>query len=349
MHRAAPCAPVGASWEALGTTVVLRVLDAQALAPARAAVERELDAIDRSCSRFRADSELSRVNARAGRVTLASPLLVEALELALRAAELTDGDVDPTIGRALQLAGYDRDWRLLDGATALDAATAPPPRPRITARVRSGWRSISLDRDRLAVHVPAGIALDLGATAKAWAADRAAVAAGSVAGTPALVSVGGDIATAAGAPDGGWQIHVTDDHRSDASAPGQTVTILSGGLATSSTTVRRWTHGGRAMHHIIDPATGAPVAVTWRTVSVAAASCTDANIATTASLVRGARAPQWLERLGLAARLVDLDGRVRTVGGWPANELADGPAAAPEPRRSAEEGQLASLDGRNRA
>jgi thiamine biosynthesis lipoprotein len=287
-------------------------------------------------------------------VTLASPLLVEALELALRAAELTDGDVDPTIGRAVELAGYDRDWRLLDGATTLDAESAaqprsPQPRPRITARVRGGWRSISLDRDRLVVHVPVGIVLDLGATAKAWAADRAAVAAAAAAGTAALVSVGGDIATAAGAPAGGWQIHVTDDHRSDASAPGQTITIVGGGLATSSTTVRRWTHEGRRMHHIIDPASGEPVDVTWRTVSVAAASCTDANIASTASLVRGERAPQWLEQVGLPARLVSLDGRVRTVGGWPAGELAAADGGEPPRHVSADQTQSVALARRSGA
>ena len=311
-----------ASWEALGTTVVLRVLDARRLDSARAAVEAELDAIDQACSRFRADSELSRVNANAGRSTTASPLLVEALELALRAAELTDGDVDPTVGRALELAGYDRDWRLLEPARPSDQSKPRGRRPRITALVRSGWRSIFLDRDRLAVHVPAGITLDLGATAKAWAADRAAAAAAAAAGSAVLVGVGGDIATAAGAPQGGWQIRVTDDHRSDPSAPGQTISISSGGLATSSTATRRWRHGGHAMHHIIDPATGAPVQATWRTVSVAAATCTDANIATTASLVRAESAPPWLAELGLPARLVGWDGLVTAIGDWPAERSA---------------------------
>jgi FAD:protein FMN transferase len=111
---------------------------------------------------------------------------------------------------------------------------------------------------------------------------------------------------------------VTDDHRSDASAPGQTVSILSGGLATSSTAVRRWSHDGRNMHHIIDPATGTSAQSRWRTVSVAAATCTDANIATTAALIRGDGAPAWLEQLGLPARLLDWDERVTRVGDWPA-------------------------------
>ncbi len=319
MRSARPSRRVTGSvqWQALGSSVVLRVTDPAGLELARAAVERELDAVDRACSRFRADSELSRANARAGRATPASALLIEALEQALRAAELTDGDVDPTVGMALELAGYDRDWRLLD----------PPGRGRaaplaLTVRTRPAWPQISLDRKSSTIRLPTGVKLDLGATAKAWAADRAAAAAAAAAGCGALVSLGGDIATCGDAPDGGWRIRVTDDHRSDVAAQGQTVAIDSGGLATSSTAVRRWTHEGHTMHHIIDPDTGAPVRGGWRTVSVAAACCTDANIAATAAIVRGSAAAAWLIGLGLPARLVEHDGRATAVAGWPAETTA---------------------------
>ncbi len=309
---------IEAVWEALGTSVVLRVGDPDALARARATVAGELAAIDLACSRFRPDSELSRLNARAGRSTQAGPVLMEALEVALRAAECSDGDVDPTLGRSLELAGYDRDWRLLAPATG-----QPEAPPAITVRLRSEWREIVLDRASRSVRVPAGIKLDLGASAKAWAADRAAAAAASVAGCGVLVSLGGDIATSGSAPAGGWQIRVTDDHRSHPSAPGQTISIRSGGLATSSTTVRRWSHDGRTMHHIIDPRTGTPVRGPWRTASVAAASCTDANIAATAALVRGAPAAGWLAGLGLPARLLDGQGNVTAVGAWPAHDAVE--------------------------
>jgi thiamine biosynthesis lipoprotein len=147
------------------------------------------------------------------------------------------------------------------------------------------------------------------------------------AGCGALVSLGGDIATAGPTPVGGWQIRVTDDHRSDASAPGQTVSIRSGGLATSSTAVRRWSHHGHTMHHVIDSRTGTPARGRWRTVSVAAASCADANIATTTALVRGAGAISWLAELGLPARLVDHRGAVLHVSGWPAETATLGVAA----------------------
>jgi thiamine biosynthesis lipoprotein len=324
---------VEAQWHALGTTVVVRVSDPRALARAQRETERELDAVDRACSRFRDDSEITRINARSGRAHRVSPLLRDAVALGLRAAALTDGDVDPTIGRALELAGYDRDFSLLrpardhafagEAAAADDAgrageAGAPARLPElVSARVRSGWRVVELGLFTRTLRVPAGVHLDLGATAKAWAADRAARAAAAACGCGALVAIGGDIATAGQASDGGWRIHVTDDHRSSPSAPGQTITIHSGGLATSSTAVRRWCARGRAMHHIIDPATGAPARTRWRTVSVAAADCAQANIAATAALIRGARAVAWLEGLRLPARLVDERGDVTIVAGWP--------------------------------
>jgi thiamine biosynthesis lipoprotein len=330
-----------ASWEAFGTSVVLQVTSPLELPRAQASAQRELEAIDLACSRFRADSELSRINLADGRGTRISDLLMEALELSLEAAHITGGDIDPTIGRALELAGYDRDWTLLRpveeslGPAEPDTGSSGLERPRATddrelhgparqepigtikAFRRSDWRTVKLDRQTATVRVPRGIHLDLGATAKAWASDRAARAAAQSAGCGVLVSIGGDIATSGHSPSGGWRIHVTDDHRSPPTAAGQTVSIRGGGLATSSTTVRRWRHSERTMHHIIDPRTGAPTDSRWRTVSVAAASCAEANIATTAAIVRGSDAVNWLSELRLPARLVDHDGHVFTLCDWP--------------------------------
>ncbi len=350
MRRARPtCTPVQraptatARWEALGTSVVLCVTEPLWLPRASAILARELDAIDRACSRFRPDSDLTRVNTHAGGPPVpVAPLLVEALQVALRAAELTNGDVDPTVGAALVLAGYDRDFSLMqerqeDGEWAAAEASAgggrlgsqsrggSPSPPTLLARRLSGHRTIRLDATCSTVRIPSGIILDLGATAKAWAADRGARAVWEVARCGVLVSLGGDIATAGGVgsgPAGGWRIHVTDDHRSGPDAPGQTIAIADGGLATSSVAVRRWRRGGRTMHHIIDPSSGAPALAPWRTVSVAAADCTDANIAATAALVRGRRAPAWLDELGLPARLVAHDGAVLRIGDWPLERSA---------------------------
>jgi FAD:protein FMN transferase len=317
--------PARTSWEALGTSVDLLVTNSAELARAQTIVEHELDAIDRACSRFRADSELTRVNAQAGRLVETDPLLVEAIAVALRAAEITHGDVDPTVGVALDLAGYDRDWCLLEPpATGCNPDPRTPSsdelsrRLRVLASIRPGWQAVDLDRERATLRIPAGVKLDLGATAKAWAADRASQAVHDATGCGVLVSLGGDISTAGDSPDGGWRIHVTDDHRGGPDAPGQQIAIRTGGVATSSTTVRRWRHEGRTMHHIIDPSTGAPVEGQWRTVSVAAVDCVDANIAATAAIVRGLRAGEWLAELGLPARLVAHDGQVMSVGSWPA-------------------------------
>jgi FAD:protein FMN transferase len=178
------------------------------------------------------------------------------------------------------------------------------------------------------------VELDLGSTAKALAVDRAAVAAwlatgagadtgvdtggaGTSVETGVLVSLGGDIAVAGTPPPGGWPILVTDDHASPLDSPGQTVSIRSGGLATSSTTVRRWRRGDAVLHHIVDPRTGRPAAPWWRTATVTAASCVDANIAATAAIVLGPDGPAWLDRLHLPARLVRVGGAVQVVGDWP--------------------------------
>jgi thiamine biosynthesis lipoprotein len=305
------------SWEALGTSAILQVTDPRALAGARAIVERELRMIDRACSRFRPDSDLQRVNAGAGRLVSVSPLLIDAVQVALRAAALTDGDVDPTVGNALVLAGYDRDWSLLE-RPADESEPKYVPRPAITARVMPGWQAVELDRERSAIRVPAGVRLDLGATAKAWVADRAAAAVHDGTGAGTLIGLGGDIATAGAAPEEGWRIYVTDDHRHVPGEQGQTISIRCGGIATSSTIARRWRHEGRTQHHIIDPATGAPLVPRWRTVSVAAETCLDANIASTAALIRADAAPAWLGHAGLPARLVGDDGTVRLIGEWPA-------------------------------
>jgi len=328
--RGASAEVATARWEALGTAVVLRLTHASALAEARTLVQAELNAIDRACSRFRADSELERVNASAGRFVPASPLLLEALQTALRAAWLTGGAVDPTLGEAIVLAGYSRDFSELEHPPDAPPSTASsemtglkglsssiPGRPVVRARQACAWKLIETGCDPPGVRIPAGVRLDLGATAKALAADRAAAAVHSATGVGVLISLGGDIATAGPALSSGWTIQVTDDHRAGPDAPGQTITIASGGLATSSITARRWLRDGRVMHHILDPVTGQPVEPVWRTASVAASSCVDANIASTAALVKGRSTLTWLRTLKLPSRLVSVAGEVLVLAGWP--------------------------------
>lgn len=325
-----------ATFPALGSMAVV-VTAEDVLPAARAAVEQVVDEIDLACSRFREDSELVALGDGAGRPTRVSPVLLEALQVAVRAAVITDGDVDPTLGAALVELGYDRDF-----AAGLDDADAgrpagellrsrerrAPSAPRL--RAIAGWRTIRIDPAASTVTVDRGVRLDLGATAKALAADRAAAAASlAAAGAGVLVALGGDIATAGPPPEGGWRVRVTDDHRAGVEAPGQWIAIRDGGLATSSTVVRRWRRGGEQVHHLLDPRTGRPASGGWRTVSAAAASCVDANIATTAAIVRGRSAPAWLESLGLPSRLVSDDGRTLHLAGWPSegDDLTPAPAS----------------------
>lgn len=304
-----------ARWRALGTTALL-LAPAEQMTAARRAVEVELEAIDSAASRFRPDSELSRLNRAAGSWTAVSPLLLQALTLGIRAAALTGGAVDPTLGGELRELGYDRDFAQLAHLPAtrpLQPAVDQDRRGR-----RSRWAKIELGEDPPSARLPPGAQIDLGATAKALAADRAAAAAHTATGAGVLVSLGGDISTAGDCPAGGWPIHVSDDHRSDPSADGQTITIRDGGLATSSLVMRRWEHEGRAHHHILDPETGWPVNPYWRTASAAARDCADANIASTAALVLGQRAAAWLAKHELPARLVRVGGAVTLIGDWPA-------------------------------
>lgn len=300
-----------ADFRALGTGVSVITTEAGRAARAALEVRSELAAIDAACSRFRSDSELEAVNRARGRQVAVGPLLAEAIDVALRASRLTDGDVDPTVGASLRALGYDRDFDDL-----------PADGPVITLQRVPGWKAVRFNRRWGTLQMPAEVRLDLGATAKALAADRAAARAAAVTGAGVLVSLGGDIATAGEAPAGGWNIRVSDWNGAVPGAPGPVVRIDSGGLATSSTTVRRWSRQGREIHHIVDPATAGPAEVVWRTVTVAAGTCVDANIASTASIVRGGRAPAWLESLGLTARLVRPDGSAVLVGGWPAERLA---------------------------
>jgi len=311
-----------AEFRALGTGAVVVATDRGRIATATMEVRQELAQIDAACSRFRADSELEVANHASGHLVVVGPLLAEAIEVALRAARITEGDVDPTVGAAMQAVGYDRDFEEIRSPGARSSGIRSTAGPTVGGTPAPGWQLVSFDRRWGTLRLPAGVHLDLGATAKALAADRAARRAQAEVGGGILVSLGGDLATAGEPPGPGWLVRVTDWHGSGPGAPGQTVKLESGGLATSSTTVRRWSQGGRDRHHILDPGTGLPAPVVWRTVSVAAASCVDANIASTAAIVRGQSSPAWLSENGLPARLVRPDGSVTVVGGWPVEQVA---------------------------
>lgn len=302
-RRGAAVGTADSSWPRWSTEMHAVVTDPGALSAARAEIDAELDAVEAAASRFRPDSEISTLANAAGRPVRISALLAELVAVALGAAARTDGDVDPTVGAALIALGYDRD---------MDDIDADPARVGSVA-VGAHWSMVRL-HDQV-VQVPDGVVLDLGATAKALAADRCARRVHRVTGTGVLVNLGGDIATAGRPPEGGWRVLVRDDD----DEPESSIVMAPGaGLATSSTLRRRWPRGSDTMHHILDPRTCAPAEPVWRTVSVAAPTCVDANTISTAAVVRGWAALPWIRDIGVPARLVDQNRVVHTVGGWPA-------------------------------
>jgi thiamine biosynthesis lipoprotein len=273
-----------------GGTATLLVAEPDRLEVARQMVDQVIADVDLACSAYRGDSELARVNAANGGPVRVGATFLAVLEAALRAAEATGGLVDPSAGTV---------W----------------------ADRRPIWRAIQIEET---LTLPAGMRLDFGAVGKAFAADRAAELAAGEAECGVLVALAGDIAVAGPVPDAGWPVRVADDHRTGRHGelpPGQDIVLrVPGGLATSSLAVRtRTLPGGKVITHIVDPRSGLPVRGPWRTVSVAAGSCVDANTASTAAIVRGHDATDWLASRALPARLVHADGWMTTVAGWPAD------------------------------
>jgi FAD:protein FMN transferase len=295
-------------WELWSTQARLVVTDEAALAPALALVRERLDAIERACSRFRPDSEVRRLTEGPEGPVEISACLADLLTEALTAARVTRGAVDPTVGGTLSDLGYDRDITLVD---------LTGDRPVARVRRTPGWRVVELDGTTL--RLPAGVELDLGATAKAVAADRCATEVATRLGTGVLVSLGGDIATAGPAPAGDWQVLVQDTDKDPAAH-----IALAGGsaVATSSSVRRTWRRGHETAHHVVDPLTSRPARTPWRSVSVVADSCAEANTAATATLAQGGEGLTWLAARGLPARLVDHDRAVHLLGGWPREEEA---------------------------
>ncbi len=299
-----PLTPATAQWSVWSTTARLVVTEEAALAEAREIAEDTLADVDLACSRFRADSELALLPF--GRPVAISPLLATLVSAALDAAEGTDGLVSPTVGAALGALGYDRDWSAV--------ISDEPRRQAATVRVRlaPSWRQIRLIGRELTV--PPGIRLDLGATGKALTADLIAAAITGRLGVGTLVALGGDIATAGATSEDGWNVLVQDLPGD----PAVTVRLApQSAIATSSTQSRRWRAGGEQLHHILDPRSCRPAETVWRTASVTAGSCVEANALSTAALILGHAAPAWLREQGHAARLVSATGRVSCFGGFP--------------------------------
>jgi thiamine biosynthesis lipoprotein len=261
------------------TRLAFRAMGCDAVAVDAPDAPEVLERYEHAFSRFRPDSELSRVNRRGGgRV---SALFAEVLGTALWAAEETGGLVDPTVGAAVAAAGYDRDFgEGLDRAEPARAARVP------------GWRRVRLRG--CALVLPRGCVLDLNGVVKALAVDEAASGGGCVA-------VGGDVASRSPV---------------DVALPGGDAVSVAGGIATSGTGARAWLRAGVRQHHLVDPATARPARSRWAVVTVVGATCLAADVAAKAALLLGDDGPAWLEARGLPGRFLDAAGSVVTTSQW---------------------------------
>ncbi len=280
-------------------TVVLPARDAAAAAGVVADLFADWEA---RLTRFRPESELSRLNASDGRAVRFSPVLFTVVEAALRAARATDGVFDPTLGPHLRALGYDRTFDDLpeDGPAPL----VPGP--------GGAWRAIELDRVAGTIRLPAGSALDLGGIAKGMAVDAALDALVRRGVPAAIVEAGGDLAVAGLPPDApAWPVSLEVRHGERA------VAIAAGALATSGVSRRAWRRGGVEQHHLVDPRSGASARTDLWSATAAAATCAQAEVAAKVAVVLGrAAATRFLLRVGISALLVGRDGAETLVGTW---------------------------------
>jgi thiamine biosynthesis lipoprotein len=299
--------PASETFEAIGSVHRIAVTEHAQLVDAVDIARDHLAHLDRAVSRFRPDSEVSALArlAEHGRASApASPIFVSYLRAALRVARLTDGLVDPTVGRAVAASGYDADLavvRLRSGSGDPDLADVVP-----------GWARVSVSDDGW-VGVSRGTLLDLGASAKAHAADTIAALLARELRGGFLVDLGGDVATSGAVPRGGWRIGIE-------LADGSVAQVVEGdgqAFATSSTRLRTWHVGGQERHHLVDPRTGRTALTHWAQVTCSGATALEANAASTAAVLLGPDAPAWLTGHGIPARLDALDGTVVRTPGWP--------------------------------
>ncbi|NNN20801.1 MAG: FAD:protein FMN transferase [Acidimicrobiales bacterium] len=324
--------PAYGSFKAIGTSVEVLLTETSSAQYAIELVREQIEELDETASRFRYDSELMKLCSINASPSIVSPLLYELLTVAIRGCEITGGALDPTVGRALIQSGYDRDFSLIRDLNNQchpnhPSANSGKSGKRIGNFLNSdrsrtssenlvpGIAALTLSSRANLVYLTPGTLLDLGATAKAYAADRASKAIVDRFGGGALVSIGGDISISGETPPGGFIVGVAE-RSGDVKGADESLAMTSGGLATSGTLARRWDTAQGEAHHIIDPSTGKPALSPYRTVSVLAGNCTDANIASTAALIFGDKAQSWLQESGLSARLVDNFGQVTYVNDW---------------------------------
>ncbi len=305
--------PLRHVFKAMGTRVEL--ITAPGTPPRQMAIAAEriegvFAAQEERFSRFRPESELCRVNDRAGSWVDVSRPFASLTRIALRAAGETGGLFDPTVLPALRAAGYDRDFAEVRASYA-GRDTEDEEILAIRRDVRGllikdavtcgAWRDVELRGDRL--RLPEGAELDFGGIAKGWTVDLAAEVLPTL--PWAIIDAGGDLLIVGDAPDAGIDIAIEDPQ--EAGVEALRLRLGAGALATSSVTVRSW---GTGAHHLIDPRTSLPALTGVLQATVWAESCTHAEIWSKAALLGG---PAVLDRV--AATLVMESGEIVTSFG----------------------------------
>jgi thiamine biosynthesis lipoprotein len=307
LAHALPAGMARATFPAMGTTVEV-LLPERELARGERIACQLFEEWEAALSRFRPESELARLNARAGELVEVSPLLLSVLQTAVQAAAATDGIYDPTLLGQIIAVGYGSSFE------SLPAHQTPPVHP-VKLRPGGDWRQIRVDATARRVTLPHGSGLDFGGIGKGMAVDASVErlrAAGMASG---LVNAGGDLAVI-GPPPGldAWPVEVPGRHPEDA----HVVPLAAGGMATSGVARRHWRQGTLERHHLLDPRTGAPATSGLWSVTVVAGTCAQAEIAAKVAFILGpVEGPRFLQRHALPGVLVHDDGQLTTAGGWP--------------------------------
>lgn len=290
-------------FRAMGTTISL-LLPVALLYTGTQVVSQLFAQWERVLSRFLSDSELSQLNRQAGKTVKVNDLLFHVLRAALTAAEESEGLFDPTLLTQLQQMGYDRSF---DELPAVIPAGKQPLKPG------GAWREIKLSYVHKSVTLPSGIGLDMGGIAKGMAVDAALKQLRLLGIRTALINAGGDLAVM-GMPAGyeSWPLEI------EGRATSWVIPFKYGALATSGVSHRSWQQGEHTRHHLIDPRSGESAQSELWTVTVAAATCEQAEVAAKVAFLLGMDAGRdFLKQRGLAGLLVGQDGQWIGVGSWP--------------------------------
>jgi FAD:protein FMN transferase len=287
----------------MGTEVTVLALAAH-VTEATDRARRLFDDWERRLSRFLPDSELARLNVRAGRPVVVGELLYQVLETALQAAQATGGVYDPTMARQLEWLGYDRSFERIPARSPGGRRAGPG----------GGWRRVRMDPAPRSVTLPSGIGVDLGGIAKGMAVDAAIQRLRHAGLGPVMVNAGGDLGVHGRPPGGGdWSIAIAGRY-------GQLrVPLAAGAMATSGIARRRWSQGNVPRHHLLDPRTGEPAWTGLWSMTAVASSCAQAEVAAKVAFVLGRDAgTKFLLARGLAGLFAGEAGEWWPVGAWPA-------------------------------